>query len=182
MGKVDVCVSPRLLQGPLMKNKKGSLFSNILVPLDGSDLGEKALRTAESLARIHSAVIHLIHVVPRQPELEGAKRGFIAAISAQAAEHQQREARHLLEDRIASGKEYLEQLAAHLRGTGLKVETANEEGAVADKIIEYAKDHHIDLVAMSTHGYGGIKHLLLGSVTDRVIRSSETPVLVLPAD
>jgi len=165
-----------------MKNKKGSLFSNILVPLDGSDLGEKALLTAESLARIHSAVIHLIHVVPRQPELEGAKRGFIAAISAQAAEHQQREARHLLEDRITSGKEYLEQLAAHLRGTGLNVEIAIEEGAVDDKIIEYARNHHIDLVAMSTQGYGGIKRRLLGSVTDRVIRSSHTPNLVLPAD
>ncbi len=158
------------------------MFANILVPLDGSDLGERALRTAESLARIHDAIIHLIHVVPWQPELEGAKSGFIAAISAQAAAHQQREAHHLREDRIASGKEYLKKIAADLRATGLKVETALEEGAVDDKIIEYAKGHHIDLVAMSTHGYGGIKRLWLGSVTDRVIRSSHTPVLVLPAD
>ena len=158
------------------------MFSKILVPLDGSDLGERALRTAESLARIHAAVIHLIHVIPWQPELEGAKRGFIAAISAQAAEHQQREAHHLREDRIASGKEYLTQLAARLRDAGLKVETAIVEGAVADKILEYAKDHGVDLVAMSTHGYGGIKRRLLGSVTDHVIRSSGTPVLVLPAD
>ncbi len=158
------------------------MFANILVPLDGSDLGERALRTAESLAQIHDALIHLIHVVPWQPELEGAKSGFVAAISAQAAEHQQREARHLLEDRKVSGKEYLEKIAAHLRGTGLKVETTIEEGAVDDKIIEYAENHHIDLVAMSTHGYGGIKRRLLGSVTDRVIRSSHTPVLVLPAD
>ena len=158
------------------------MFSNILVPLDGSDLGEKTLRYAEGLARFHSASLHLIHVVPWQPELEGAKRGFIAAISAQAAEHQRREAHHLREDRIASGQEYLEQLAAHLRDGGLKVETAIVAGAVADKILEYAKDHDVDLVALSTHGYGGIKRRLLGSVTDRVIRSSETPVLVLPAD
>ncbi len=45
-----------------------------------------------------------------------------------------------------------------------------------------AKEHDIDLVMMSTYGYGGIKRRLLGSVTDRVIRASETPVLVLPAD
>ena len=51
-----------------------------------------------------------------------------------------------------------------------------------NKIIEYAKDHHVDLVAMSTHGYGGIKRRLLGSVTERVIRYSHAPVLVLPAD
>ena len=158
------------------------MFSNILVPLDGSEPGERALRTAESLARIHNAVIHLIHIVPWQPELEGAKRGFLAAISAQAAEHQQREARHLLKDRNASGKEYLERLAAHLRSSSLTVETAIEEGAVAEKIIGYAKRHDIDLITMCSQGYGGIKRRLLGSVTDRVIRSSETPVLVLPAD
>ena len=158
------------------------MFSNILVPLDGSDLGERALRTAESLARIHNASIHLIHVVPRQPELEGAKRGLIAAISAQAAEHQRREAHHLRENRIASEKEYLEQLAAHLRDADLKVETAVVEGPVDEKIIGYAKQHNIDLVTMSTHGYGGISRRLLGSVTNRVIRAGEAPVLVLPAD
>ncbi len=158
------------------------MFSNILLPLDGSELGEKLLIKAENLARFHNASMHLIHVVPRQPELEGAQRGLFAAISAQAAEHQLREARHLLEDRIASGKEYLERLAVHLRDTGLKIATAIEEGAVAETIIEYAKEHDIDMVIMSTHGYGGIKRRLLGSVTDRVIRASETPVLVLPAD
>ncbi len=182
LGKVGVVVTPRLLQRLPALTKEGSVFSNILVPLDGSDLGERALRNAESLARIHNASIYLIHVVPSQPELEGAKRGLIAAISAQAAEHQQREAHHLREDRIAGGKEYLEQLAARLRDAGLKVDTAIVEGAVADRILEYAKDHNVDLVAMSTQGYGGIKRRLLGSVTDRVIRSSETPVLVLPAD
>lgn len=158
------------------------MFSNILVPLDGSDLGERALRTAESLARIHNASIHLIHVVPWQPELDGAKRGFLAAVSAQAAEHQQRESRHLLEDRIASGKEYFERLAAQLKGTGLTVETAVEEGAVVEKIIAYAKQHDIDLITMCNQGYGGLKRLLLGSVTDRVIRAGEAPVLVLPAN
>ncbi len=158
------------------------MFSNILVPLDGSDLGEKALRTAESLARIHDASIHLIHVAPWQPELEGVKRGLLAAVSAQAAQHQQQTARHLQENRIAGGKEYLERLAAHLRGTGLTVETAVEEGAVDEKIIGYAKRHDIDLITMCTQGYGGMKRRLLGSVTDRLIRSSETPVLVVPAD
>ena len=158
------------------------MFSNILVPLDGSELGEKVLLKAENLARFHNASVHLIHVVPRQPELEGAVGGLFASISAQAADHQRRAARHLLEGRTASGKEYLDRLAGGLKDTGLKVVTAIEEGTVAEKIIEYAKEHDIDLVMMSSHGYGGIKRRLLGSVTDRVIRDSETPVLVLPAD
>ncbi len=95
------------------------MFSNILLPLDGSELGERALPKAENLARFHNASMHLIHVVPWQPELEGARRGLFAAISARAVEHQLREARHLVEDRIAGGKGYLEGLAVHLRDTGL---------------------------------------------------------------
>jgi nucleotide-binding universal stress UspA family protein len=54
------------------------------------------------------------------------------------------------------------------------------EGAADENIIDYVKEHEIDLVVMSTHGYGGVKRLLLGSVTDRVIRSCKVPVLVLP--
>ena len=76
----------------------------------------------------------------------------------------------------------MERLAAQLRGTGLTMESAIEEGSVDEKIIGYAKQHDIDLITMCTQGYGGIKRRLLGSVTDRVIRSSETPVLVLHAD
>ncbi len=158
------------------------MFSNILVPLDGSELAEMALVKAENLARFHNASMHLIHVVPWQPELEGARRGLFAAISAKAAEHQQREARHLLEDRIAGGKEYLERVAVRLRDTGLKVETTVDEGAVDEKIIGYSKDHGIDLVVINAHGDGGIKNRLLGSVTDRVIRANECPILVLPVD
>ena len=59
-----------------------------------------ALWTAESLARIHNASIHLIQAVLWQPELEGAKRGFLATVSTQAATHQRQEGRHLLEDRL----------------------------------------------------------------------------------
>ena len=76
----------------------------------------------------------------------------------------------------------MERLAADLRGTGLTVETAVEEGAVYEKIIGYAKQRDMDLITVCTQGHGGIKRRLLGSVTDRLIRSSETPVLVVPAD
>ena len=53
-------------------------------------------------------------------------------------------------------------------------------GAAAEQIISYPRKHGVDLIVTSTHGYGGVKRLLLGSVTDRVIRSCEVPVLVLP--
>ena len=60
------------------------------------------------------------------------------------------------------------------------IATAMLEGGAAEKIVNYTREHGIDLVVMSTHGFGGLKRLLLGSVTDRVIRSCEVPVLVVP--
>ncbi len=63
---------------------------------------------------------------------------------------------------------------------GLKVETGILEGVAAEQIISYSWKYGVDLIVISTHGYGGVKCLLLGSVTDRVIRSCEFPALVLP--
>ena len=66
--------------------------------------------------------------------------------------------------------------------TGIQIESdyAVREGAPAQNIIDYVNEHSISLVVMSTHGHGGIRRLLVGSVTDRVIRSCEVPVLVVP--
>jgi len=66
--------------------------------------------------------------------------------------------------------------------TGLPIETVviKPKKAVYQEIIQFAKDHHVDLIVMSTHGRTGVVHLLLGSVTERVVRLSPCPVLVIP--
>jgi len=68
-----------------------------------------------------------------------------------------------------------------LRHAGFQVTTVLREGAAAAHIVEYAKAQAIDLIVMSTHGRSGFTRFFVGSVTDRVIRTGETPVLVLPA-
>ena len=153
------------------------MFKNILVALDGSELAEQALPLAQDLARSSNATIHLIQVVSRQPELEAARGGDT---SIQAVELTRDLAHQLVEGRLSQGKEYLEGIAGQLKSEGFEAETAIQEGAAVENIVDYSKEHGIDLVVMSSHGYGGIKRLLLGSVTDRVIRSCEVPVLVLP--
>ena len=77
---------------------------------------------------------------------------------------------------------YLEEKGSQLIGAGIKVETefGVKTGDPVQNIIEYVKEHSISLVLMTTHGHGGIRRLLVGSVTDRVIRSCEVPVLVVP--
>ncbi len=155
------------------------MFSNILVPLDGSELGEKVLPIARELAQLTGATTHLLQVISRQPELEAARgRG---GESIQALEMERDAARRLVEARTNRGKKLLEDLAAQLQNEGIKVTTALREGPADVNIVDYAKEADIDLIVMSAHGHGGLKRLILGSVTDRVIRSGETSVLVLPA-
>ena len=88
-------------------------------------------------------------------------------------------ARQLVESQLSRGRQYLESTATEITNTGLKVETAILEGAADEKIVEYAGQNGIDLIVMNTHGHSGFKRLIMGSVTDRVIRSVEVPVLVL---
>ena len=154
------------------------MFTNILVPLDGSELAEQAVPKAQILARSFNATVHLVHVVSRSPEMEALK--FSGDINFQEVETNLELARQLVEGRLTRGKEYLERAAAQLKSAGVEAKVAVSEGAVAENIISYSNEYSIDLIVMSTRGYGGVKRLLLGSITDRVIRSCETPVLVLP--
>ncbi len=154
------------------------MFTHILVALDGSELAEQALPMAENIARSSNATIHLIQVISRQPELQAARGG--GDYSLQAVEMERDLAHQLVEARLSRGKEYLEGVAGQLKSAGIEAETTIREGAAVENIVDYSREHGIDLVVMSTHGYGGVKRLLLGSVTDRVIRSCEVPVLVLP--
>jgi len=155
------------------------MFSKILVPLDGSALSEKALAMAQNLASTSDTSIHLMQVISLWPELD-ARRGS-GGESITILEMEQDAARQLIEIRTARGKKYLEGIAVQLQQAGIHVTTVMREGAADENIVEYAKEQDIDLIVMSTHGRSGFKRFFVGSVTDRVIRTGETPVLVLPA-
>ena len=155
------------------------MFSKILVPLDGSALSEQALSMAQNLARSSDTSMHLLQVISLRPELE-ALRGS-GGESITVLEMAQDAARQLKEVQMARGKAYLEDLAVQLQQAGINVTTVLREGAADENIVAYAKEQEIDLIVMSTHGHSGFKRFFLGSVTDRVIRSGQTPVLVLPA-
>jgi nucleotide-binding universal stress UspA family protein len=155
------------------------MFANILVPLDGSALSEHALPMAQHLARSSATSLHLLQVISLRSELD-ALRGS-GSESVTVLEMAQDAARRLREAQTARGQAYLEGLAGQLQHAGLQVTTALREGAADEQIIAYAREHAIDLIIMSTHGHSCFKRLFLGSVTDRVIRAGQTPVLVVPA-
>jgi nucleotide-binding universal stress UspA family protein len=133
----------------------------ILVPLDGSDLAEQILRPATELGSLTQAEYTLLRVV--EPFLPPPHQ-FRGPLFDQLA----REAHT-----------YLDGVAERLRGQRLRVETRvvlNRLPAAA--ILEEARVHTPDLIALATHGRGGLPRLLLGNVADKVIRGAMTPVLV----
>ena len=154
------------------------MFANILVPLDGSALSEQALAMAQHLARSAATSLHLLQVISLRPELDALRGSGDESVTV--LEMAQDAARRLREAQTARGQAYLEGLAVQLRQAGFHVTTALREGAADEHIVAYAQEHAIDLIVMSTHGYSGFKRFFLGSVTDRVLRAGQTPVLVVP--
>ena len=88
--------------------------------------------------------------------------------------------RRVLASRVQGGKEYLSRVSEQLKEDGIFVELAVREGAPPDRIVQYALENTVDLIIMSSRGTGGFRRLVSGSTTDRVIRASHLPVLVVP--
>jgi nucleotide-binding universal stress UspA family protein len=156
-----------------MKNPMFSVKS-ILWPFDGSEESRKALETAVVLASQFKAKIHGVHVINSLPTLSTAayRDTRLAGFDQPLYEAQLRK----------SSKVALEQAVAERVPEGIEVETRLETGIPKDIIADYARDHGIDLIVMSTHGRSGMSRIMLGSVTESTIRTSSVPILVIPRD
>jgi nucleotide-binding universal stress UspA family protein len=90
--------------------------------------------------------------------------------------------RQITASRQTRAEEYLKAAAARLEENGTQVETSVRQGSTLENITHFVEENGIDLIVMSTHGRGGLQRFLVGSVTDRVIRSSHVPVLAIPPE
>ncbi len=141
------------------------MYDTILVPTDGSTEVERAVEYAVDLARAHDATIKTVYVV------DVASYGGLPMETAwDGISDTLRE-----EGEAAVGR--VEELAGDV-----PVETDVLEGSPSRVIVQTASSDRCDLVVMGTHGRGGIDRLLLGSVTERVVRSSPVPVLTVRVD
>jgi nucleotide-binding universal stress UspA family protein len=140
-------------------------FAHILVPLDGSEVGEKILGPATLLGKALGSRFTLLHVV--SPHVTMGAR-----VSPLPAGH--------LEDKLGKAEAYLAAAAQRLAGEGLRVETKIESHfAPARAILQVAEKDEVDLIAIATHGYTGVKRAILGSVTDKVLRGAKWPLLLV---
>lgn len=147
-------------------------FSNLLVPLDGSDRAEASLEWAARVARACNACLTLIRVVPPPLPLSSPYLPHAIANTREALESGQQEA-----------AEYLRGVARRLEKEGMRVlaEVVTVGVSPASGITRHAEEHAIDLVVITTHGRSGLPRLVLGSVADKVVRAAHTPVLVTRA-
>lgn len=137
------------------------MFKHILVPLDGSALAESVLPTAGSLASKLKAAITLFHVIEHNAPEEVHKD------------------RHLTSSEEADN--YLQAIAQRDFGGAMvdwHVHT-DEVKDVASSIAAHAAELRSDLILMCSHGHGGLRTVLFGSIAQRVIARGETPVLLL---
>jgi nucleotide-binding universal stress UspA family protein len=152
-----------------------SRLKHILVPLNGEPLAEKMLDPALELGKLMKADFTLLRVVkPVFPYMSFPASGN--GIS-QMAESVLENAREVERQRVQDAQEYLEKVAAPLREHGLVVVTRVEvDESPAHAILKYGAS--ADLIAMETHGRGGLARLFMGSTCDQVIRGRAVPVLV----
>ena len=155
------------------------MYQQILLPLDGSELSELALGPARELALALPARLHLLQVLSYSQDLDLVRGAEYGALSD---DHISNLLQEVAAAQTSKAVEYLAAKAAELEAAGVEVVTDYETGNAAEKILDYARAADIDLIVMSTHGRGGLGRLLVGSVTDRIIRAGERPVLVVPPE
>lgn len=143
-------------------------IKNILVATDFSEPSGVAMAYGRDLARNYNARLHVLHVVEDVMARYSSEAGFVAP---SLQEDLEKAARNQLDARLTA--EDRRQLNA--------VAVIATEVNISHAICEYAKTNSIDLIVTGTHGRGAMKHFLMGSVAERVVRTAPCPVLTVHA-
>jgi nucleotide-binding universal stress UspA family protein len=142
------------------------MFQRILVPVDFSQYGDEILKIALEMARKFDASIDLIHVIPNMDYFTPYE-SFMAAENIVAIQKG-------VEGEVEKD---LDEVALKL--PGITVKKAIRTGVAFVEILDYVKSEGIDLIIMGTKGRGGLEHIIIGSVAEKVLRKSPCPVLAI---
>ena len=145
------------------------MYRRILVAVDGSATSDKALQEAISLARDGHAKLKVVYVIDEVSIYSGAQ--FLAQSEIEASW-------------VKAGHEILDKARDAAKSEGIDaevqlLETENIGEGIADAIAEAAKSWSADIVVAGTHGRKGLKHMLMGSVAEGIVRISPSPILLV---
>ncbi len=139
------------------------MYDAVLVPTDGSPGSEAAIDRAIDLAKTYEAAFHTLYVVETASVSFGAEQGAV------------------LEYMEEAGRRAIDEVVSRAEQADVdSVEGSIMDGAPHRAILQYVTDREIDVVVMGTHGRTGLDRYMLGSVTGKVVRLADVPVLTVP--
>ncbi|MDS0284204.1 universal stress protein [Haloarcula onubensis] len=140
------------------------MYDAVLVPTDGSEGSREAATHAIDHANRYDAALHVLYVVD-------ARIGVVHETTPEL----------VFEELEAQGERAIEAVHAQARAAGVEtIEGVVARGDPHRAILDYTAAEDIDLIVMGTHGRTGLDHYLIGSVTEKVVRLSDVPVLTVP--
>jgi len=142
-------------------------LKTIVVPVDFSDCSMEGLTYAKKIAAEFGATLVLLHSVYLQYYVS-------------SDEYARYDFPEVMRETEALAREHMEELVRALREEGFKIEPALEIGHAGQQICDRSDDRNADLIVTSTHGHTGLKHVMLGSTAEFVVRHAKCPVLVVP--
>jgi nucleotide-binding universal stress UspA family protein len=155
----------------------------ILVPIAFTDNCLKAKQFADAIAAKFGAEVELLHVVEASPYEVYQQRGIVADVpiyESALGNVPRSAAKFIVKDVMEETRNELERIAAS-NGKGVKYTTSVKHGHSVDEILRAIDEEKPDLVVMATHGRTGVRHIVLGSVAERIVRLSPVPVLTVRA-
>ncbi|WP_129116486.1 universal stress protein [Halegenticoccus tardaugens] len=137
------------------------MYDTILLPTDGSEGAHAAAEHAFDIARRYDGVVHVLYVAD-------TNRDSLTVVGDEAVDALEEE-----------GQAVVEEVVRRAGSVGVETVTAVVQGGPHRTILDYVDEYGVDLVVMATHGRRGLERYLLGSVTERVVRTSPAPVLTV---
>ena len=138
------------------------MYSDILIPTDGTDAVTPAIGHALDLTKTFGATLHTLYVVDEDsyPTLDARVEVLAETLESE-------------------GEQAVEEIRERAETVGVSATTVVVRGSPYREILDYADEHGVDLIVMGTHGRRGLDRYLLGSVTEKVVRSTAVPVLTI---
>lgn len=149
------------------------MYTTILVPLDGSTLAESVLPHVEELAKLFGSTVILVHVMELS-HLVGVTKGELYDSLPQMTPAE-------VNNQMNEARRYLGALVERMKGEDIKARGIVEYGPVVATIMRVARQYEVELIAMASHGRGGLTDVYYGSVAGGVLQRIDRPLLIVRA-
>lgn len=147
--------------------RSDKMFEKILLPTDFSDVAEKALACVKQLKDAGTKEVVILHVI---------KKDSINVIAQYSSIRDFREVENEVE---GEARKKMARIEEELKEIGFQVKTRIETGFPFNEILRVENEENVSVIVMGSHGISNIKEILLGSVSEKVIRKAKKPVLVI---